>query len=188
MLNNKELDLINNTYNAFKLGEVFLQIGIRVLKEEGYIIKEVSRRNEPYDLIVEKNNITYYVEVRGRKKKQESNTWNFNIASCKIYRLDKLDKTTLFLLINTNEYTIIDYDDLKRNKNKFSINNEPIIIGITDRDFKKDKYKNRKLVMLDNDVNDMLEYLKDKLKTDKKSIVNNLIKEYYSKIHNVQIL
>lgn len=92
--------------NSVQLGQMFEQQAINVLKLNNYTIKEyLSKTNwsSNFDILVSKDNIDYYVEVRGR----DSILKSFVLDKNKLNRLLKYPNGLLFL-INRNSYIIID--------------------------------------------------------------------------------
>jgi Holliday junction resolvase-like predicted endonuclease len=182
-LTNEDLDYLDSIKDTFKVGEYFVTIAVKILREEGFSQIEVSKRNKPYDLIAEKNSIKYCIEVKGLRRKNDKNkyNWTFNINNGKFYRLKEINKPILFLLINLEGYALIRLEDLISNKNNFSINGKHIVIGRSRKEDWESRPFKGKGIRINYEENEMLDKLKVKLGIEKKKIVNRIIREYYSK-------
>jgi len=161
-------------------GEFFVKEGIRILKEKGYTILKISKRNESYDLITKFKSQKVYIEIKGLSQKGDGYFYNFNINYGKLQRLKELNNLVFFLFITPEGHALVNLKDLNKNKNNFSINNRRIIIGIS-RTPKSTIMINRKSISLDSSENSIIEELSNKLKISKRETIKFIINDWNNK-------
>ncbi len=135
--------------NKVQIGKSFEEEAKNIFKEEKIEILEKSSEINwcsHYDFIVKKENIEYYVEVRGRK--EGKNIQYFSISKDKLKHLRELNKEVLILLINRYGYVIFNLNLIKKYTKRYKIRNKIIYILTHKKlDRKRDRKKNREIII-----------------------------------------
>lgn len=100
--------------NTVQIGREFEKKAKKIIKDEGFIILNHSSKDNwhsTYDFVVKKENIEYYIEVRGRKNGRNLNYFFF--PSHKVEKLNRLDKEVLILCINQENHFIFNLKEIK---------------------------------------------------------------------------
>ena len=117
--------------NRIEIGEQFEREAESILLKNGYNIVEhtsLKHRFSHYDFHVKKNNVNYYVEVRGKNGKYD---YYFGFSKRKLHHLQDLNEKVILLLINKQGHFFIPLENIRDFSNKlFKVNN--IIIHISE--------------------------------------------------------
>ena len=127
--------------NTVQIGKQIEKRAIKLLIKEGYeIVSKDSEINwhSPYDVTVKKDDITYYVEVRGRRHGKNSNI--FWIKKNKLEKLKKLDQDqeVLIMCINEKGYILFSLREFKDNTTQVEFNGKKVqVICLSNLDYQK---------------------------------------------------
>ncbi len=110
------------------VGREMEEKAITILENKGFLVpKEKVRRIMSYDIVANKNDTKFYIEVKGRKTGKNTNV--FCISKVKIRKLIEMDnQNILFLFINPNGFNLCKLDDIL-NKKLLKINGQKIYVS-----------------------------------------------------------
>lgn len=126
--------------NKIQIGRHFERKGVKILEDEGYnLIQHTSSINpiSPYDLIVEKDGIKYFIEIRGRRTSKKNIP--FYISRKKRKNLLNLGNVKI-LIINNIDHKILDLKD------------KPLVFYIEEPEKSQDTIKRKTLKRYGNNL------------------------------------
>lgn len=115
--------------NLIEIGKTFERQAKGILKLEGFkVVEHKSIKNwcSPYDFIISKEGVKYYLEVRGRLSGNDQNYFMF--SKRKLELLGNLNLEVLIMLINKEGYLILKLEDIPKYKKLIQIKNRRIYV------------------------------------------------------------